>query len=192
VLCTTRRNCEPLCPPVCRDFGSFRHPCADPGLGVLTATALAQTRVQKLIDDLRDTSMPKGITKTNGRIEATQIDVAAKYAGRLATVTVLSMKAPPSRRSLARIRSSTTRRTCTSGQVQAGPGRASCPDRSAQEGYGLRQDEHGAGQPLVEKASRCSTSARPPRRVTRVALEAATAQHQRLLLETSPLGLMRY
>src|SRR5262249_59152053 len=32
--------------------------------------------------------MPKGIAKTNGRIEATQVDVAAKYAGRLATMTV--------------------------------------------------------------------------------------------------------
>ena len=32
--------------------------------------------------------MPKGIVKTNGRIEATQVDVSAKYAGRLADVTV--------------------------------------------------------------------------------------------------------
>jgi HlyD family secretion protein len=47
-----------------------------------------QKRVHNLIDDLLGTSTPKGITKTNGRIEATQIDVAAKYAGRLAKVTV--------------------------------------------------------------------------------------------------------
>lgn len=32
--------------------------------------------------------MPPGIVKTNGRIEATQIDVASKYAGRLAEVSV--------------------------------------------------------------------------------------------------------
>jgi HlyD family secretion protein len=32
--------------------------------------------------------MPDGIVKTNGRIEATQVDVAAKYPGRLATLTV--------------------------------------------------------------------------------------------------------
>src|SRR5271167_2323726 len=32
--------------------------------------------------------MPAGIVKTNGRIEATQVDVAAKYPGRLATVAV--------------------------------------------------------------------------------------------------------
>jgi HlyD family secretion protein len=32
--------------------------------------------------------MPDGIVKTNGRIEATEVDVAAKYPGRLATVSV--------------------------------------------------------------------------------------------------------
>ena len=32
--------------------------------------------------------MPDGIVKTNGRIEATQVDVSSKYAGRLAEVTV--------------------------------------------------------------------------------------------------------
>ena len=48
----------------------------------------AQSKVQKLIDDLRGSTTPKGIVKTNGRIEATQVDVAAKYAGRLAKVTV--------------------------------------------------------------------------------------------------------
>jgi HlyD family secretion protein len=34
------------------------------------------------------TSMPEGIVKTNGRIEATQVDVAAKYPGRLVDITV--------------------------------------------------------------------------------------------------------
>ena len=32
--------------------------------------------------------MPEGIVRTNGRIEATQVDVSAKYSGRLAEVTV--------------------------------------------------------------------------------------------------------
>ena len=57
-------------------------------LAIAHAQSRAQLKVQKLIDDLRGTSMPKGIAKTNGRIEATQIDIAAKYAGRLASVTV--------------------------------------------------------------------------------------------------------
>jgi HlyD family secretion protein len=48
----------------------------------------ARTAVETLIDRLRGRDMPEGIVKTNGRIEATEVDVAAKYAGRLATLTV--------------------------------------------------------------------------------------------------------
>jgi|SRR5215470_1378926 len=46
-----------------------------------------RSRVETLINRLRGRDMPEGIVKTNGRLEATQVDVAAKYAGRLATVT---------------------------------------------------------------------------------------------------------
>ena len=49
---------------------------------------LAESKLRTLIDQLRGATMPAGIVKTNGRIEATQVDVAAKYAGRLATVAV--------------------------------------------------------------------------------------------------------
>ncbi len=48
----------------------------------------ARTAVETLIKRLRGQDMPEGIVKTNGRIEATQVDVAAKYPGRLATLTV--------------------------------------------------------------------------------------------------------
>jgi len=48
----------------------------------------ARKAVESLIDRLRGRDMPDGIVKTNGRIEATQVDVAAKYPGRLATLTV--------------------------------------------------------------------------------------------------------
>lgn len=48
----------------------------------------AQSRLKALIERLRGDTMPDGIIKTNGRIEATQVDVASKYAGRLAEVTV--------------------------------------------------------------------------------------------------------
>jgi HlyD family secretion protein len=48
----------------------------------------ARTAVETLINRLRGKDMPDGIVKTNGRIEATQVDVAAKYPGRLATLTV--------------------------------------------------------------------------------------------------------
>jgi HlyD family secretion protein len=62
----------------------------------LLSTARAQSKMRayideklhKIIEDLHGSDQPEGIVKTNGRIEATQIDVAAKYAGRLATVTV--------------------------------------------------------------------------------------------------------
>ena len=47
----------------------------------------ARTAVETLINRLRGRDMPEGIVKSNGRLEATQVDVAAKYAGRLATVT---------------------------------------------------------------------------------------------------------
>ena len=48
----------------------------------------ARTAVETLINRLRGRDMPEGIVKTNGRIEATQVDVSAKYSGRLAAVNV--------------------------------------------------------------------------------------------------------
>lgn len=55
---------------------------------VLISAAHAQSRLRNLISRLRGEMMPVGIVKTNGRIEATQIDVSSKYAGRLIDVTV--------------------------------------------------------------------------------------------------------
>ena len=40
------------------------------------------------IERFRRGDMPEGIAKSNGRIEATEIDVSSKYAGRLETVMV--------------------------------------------------------------------------------------------------------
>ena len=48
----------------------------------------ARKAIETLMDRLRGRDMPEGIVKTNGRLEATQVDVAAKYPGRLATLTV--------------------------------------------------------------------------------------------------------
>jgi HlyD family secretion protein len=47
-----------------------------------------QQKFQSLIEKLRHRDLTKGFAKTNGRIEATEIDVASKYAGRLASVEV--------------------------------------------------------------------------------------------------------
>ena len=48
----------------------------------------ARTKIETLINRLRGRDMPEGIVKTNGRLEATQVDVSAKYPGRLAQVNV--------------------------------------------------------------------------------------------------------
>ena len=45
-------------------------------------------KLQSLVERLRHGDMPEGIAKTNGRIEATEIDVSSKYARRLESVTV--------------------------------------------------------------------------------------------------------
>jgi HlyD family secretion protein len=51
-------------------------------------TAEARPRVRTLLDRVLGKTMPDSIVKTNGRIEATQVDVAAKYRGRLVDITV--------------------------------------------------------------------------------------------------------
>jgi len=56
---------------------------------VAQAQSELQSKLHTLIDKLRGTTMPAGIVKTNGRIEATQVDIAAKYPGRLESVMVV-------------------------------------------------------------------------------------------------------
>ena len=48
----------------------------------------ARKKVESLIARLQGRTMPEGIIKSNGRVEATEVDVATKYAGRLATLSV--------------------------------------------------------------------------------------------------------
>nr|WP_245413594.1 HlyD family efflux transporter periplasmic adaptor subunit [Mangrovicella endophytica] len=50
--------------------------------------AVAESRLQQFIHRLRGDQLPATIASSNGRIEAQEIDVAAKYAGRLAEVLV--------------------------------------------------------------------------------------------------------
>ncbi|MBO0736772.1 MAG: HlyD family efflux transporter periplasmic adaptor subunit [Alphaproteobacteria bacterium] len=50
--------------------------------------AQAQSRVHAMINRLFGRGLPAGIAKSNGRIEAVQVDVTAKYAGRLSEVSV--------------------------------------------------------------------------------------------------------
>ncbi|MGC9958740.1 MAG: efflux transporter periplasmic adaptor subunit, partial [Roseiarcus sp.] len=62
---------------------------AEPRSGVSwIPSAHAQGMIRNLIARLRGQTLPDGVVKSNGRIEATQVDVSSKYAGRLAEVTV--------------------------------------------------------------------------------------------------------
>jgi HlyD family secretion protein len=54
----------------------------------LAPTAQAKGPIRNFVTRLLGQSLPDGIVKTNGRIEATQVDVAAKYPGRLIDITV--------------------------------------------------------------------------------------------------------
>jgi HlyD family secretion protein len=61
----------------------------EPSGGVsLIPSAHAQGVIRNLIARLRGQTLPEGIAKANGRIEATQVDVSSKYPGRLSKVTV--------------------------------------------------------------------------------------------------------
>jgi HlyD family secretion protein len=61
----------------------------EPGGGVSwVPSAHAQGPIRNLIARLRGQTLPDGIVKSNGRIEATQVDVSSKYPGRLSEVTV--------------------------------------------------------------------------------------------------------
>jgi HlyD family secretion protein len=54
----------------------------------IVARANAQSWIRDWINRLRGGALPEGIVRSNRRIEATQIDVSAKYAGRLQKVMV--------------------------------------------------------------------------------------------------------
>ena len=65
-----------------------RSPTHSPVTHFLSPTAEAKSKFQSLLDRVLGESLPEGIYKTNGRLEATQVDVAAKYPGRLTDITV--------------------------------------------------------------------------------------------------------
>jgi HlyD family secretion protein len=68
--------------------GRLLFPAAQAQRAQKSPTDQLRSQVETLINRLRGRDMPEGIVKSNGRIEATQVDVAAKYPGRLATLTV--------------------------------------------------------------------------------------------------------
>ena len=154
--------------------------------GLLTSAAHAQSKVQKLIEDLRGTSMPKGIAKTNGRIEATQVDVAAKYAGRLATVTVNEGDEVTAGQVIARISSPEYEAQLRGARAQVLKAKQTLAEavaliaqRKSDQIYAKTDMERG--QPLVEKGylSKQMFDQRVTKaEVSQAALEAAEAQHE--------------
>jgi HlyD family secretion protein len=68
---------------------------SNPESGVAFVPSAHAQVVRNLIARLRGQTLPAGVIKSNGRIEATQVDVSSKYPGRLAEVTV---EEPASRR----------------------------------------------------------------------------------------------
>ena len=116
---------------------------------LLCRTAHAESRVRNLLDRLRGKTMPEGIFKTNGRLEATEVDVAAKYPGRLADITVEE-----------------------GSEVKAGQvvGRVSSPEYEAQ----LR-----AAQSNVERAKEAMTEAETQIDERKAVLTAAKADFER-------------
>ena len=56
--------------------------------GSFVRGAAAQGYLQNMLAKLRGERLPAGVAKSNGRIEATQVDVSSKYAGRLLEVDV--------------------------------------------------------------------------------------------------------
>jgi HlyD family secretion protein len=55
---------------------------------IFVPTAHAQSMMQHILTRLRGERLSPGIVKSNGRIEATQVDISSKYPGRLAEVSV--------------------------------------------------------------------------------------------------------
>jgi HlyD family secretion protein len=172
--------------------GSFAGPAWIGGL--LDSTAHAQSNVQKLIDekvhklidDLRGKTMPKGIAKTNGRIEATQVDVAAKYAGRLASVTVNEGDEVTAGQVIGRISSPEYEAQLRGAQAEVLRAKQALTEVEAliaqrKSDHVYAMDDVARGRPLVEKGwltkqvfdQRVTKS-----EVTEAALRAAEAQHE--------------
>lgn len=118
--------------------------------------AFAQSKLRAFIDRLRHGAMPEGIAKSNGRIEATQIDIAAKYAGRIAQITVKEGDDVTAGQVLARISSPEYEAQLRGAQAQVLKAKQSLAEANAlivqrKSDVTLTQGELERGQQLVEK-----------------------------------------
>src|SRR5215467_3345027 len=173
-------------------FGTFPNSISSDVL--LASTAHAESKLDALIDPklrewldrLHKGAMPEGIAKTNGRIEATQIDVSAKYAGRLASVNVNEGDEVTAGQEVARISSPETEAQLRSAQAQELTAKQTLAEAEAliaqrKSDLEYANNDVERGKPLVEKGY--MTKQVFDQRVTKAevaeaALHAAEAQHE--------------
>jgi HlyD family secretion protein len=143
-------------------FGIFTNPVSSDVL--LASTAHAESKLDALIDPklrewldrLHKGAMPEGIAKTNGRIEATQIDVSAKYAGRLASVNVNEGDEVTAGQEIARISSPETEAQLRGAQAQELTAKQTLAEAEAliaqrKSDLEFANNDVERGKPLVEK-----------------------------------------
>jgi HlyD family secretion protein len=116
----------------------------------------ARTAVETLINRLRGKDMPDGIVKTNGRVQATEVDVAAKYSGRLATVNVDEGDEVTAGQVVATISSPETEAQLLAAQAGVLKSKHAVAEAEAtiaerQSDYATAQSDLGRAQDLVEK-----------------------------------------
>ena len=148
---------------LCLVSGAFA--ISDTGRLIISANAqtnrqdpLEQARktVETLINRLRGKDMPDGIVKTNGRIEATEVDVAAKYSGRLATVSVNEGDEVTAGQVVATISSPETEAQLRAAQAEVLKSKHALAESEAmiaerQSDYAAAQNDLRRGQDLVAK-----------------------------------------
>jgi HlyD family secretion protein len=116
----------------------------------------ARKQVESLINHLRGKDMPAGIVKTNGRIEATEVDVAAKYPGRLATVSVDEGDEVTAGQVVATLSSPETEAQLRAAEAQVLKAKHALAEAEAliaerQSDYAAAQNDLRRGQDLVDK-----------------------------------------
>jgi HlyD family secretion protein len=173
-------------------FGIFADPLSSNGLLASTAhaesklDALIDPKIREWLDRLHKGAMPEGIAKTNGRIEATQIDISAKYAGRLASVNVNEGDEVTAGQEVARISSPETEAQLRGAQAQELTAKQTLAEAEAliaqrKSDLEYANNDVERGKPLVEKGY--MTKQVFDQRVTKAevaeaALHAAEAQHE--------------
>src|SRR5262245_12835562 len=173
-------------------FSTFTNPVSSDVLLASTAhaesklDALIDPRLREWLDRLRKGEMPEGIAKTNGRIEATQIDVSSKYAGRLENVNVNEGDEVTVGEKIAHISSPETEAQLRGAQAEEhtsahalAEAEALIAERKSDLEYANTDVERG--KPLVEKGymSKQVFDQRVTKaQVAEAALRAAEAQHE--------------